>query len=97
MRAPLKISKYGLGVGAFLYSIVRVPIPHVNQMQIRFLVDTGAIFTTLGERDALAMGIPFNKLGIPRTVHGIGGVVYGYPLDNVELGFRDEKGAIMEG
>lgn len=60
---------------------------------IEFLVDTGASRTTICDKDAVRMGIDFDKLDkLSEGMLGIGGAVDTYVMKNVKLTFRRENG-----
>ncbi len=70
-----------------------VRLPGLGLMdEIRFLVDTGATYTTLHPLDGRNMGVPFLQLGGPvRAVRGVGGRA-DYVGQPAELLFLDHEG-----
>ena len=58
---------------------------------VEFLVDTGASRTTICDKDAVRLGIDFDRLErLSEGMLGIGGIVDTYVLRNVKLTFRRE-------
>jgi len=56
---------------------------------VEFLVDTGASRTTLLDKDAICLGIEYEKLRRVEDLSGIGGSVETYVLDDTTLLFRE--------
>jgi predicted aspartyl protease len=64
---------------------------------IRFLVDTGASRTVISDKDAVKLGIDYNKLKkLEDGMIGIGGQVETFLMDNVELLFKSDGGIHVE-
>jgi predicted aspartyl protease len=56
---------------------------------VEFLVDTGASRTTLLDKDAIYLGIEYEKLSRVQDLSGIGGSVETYVIDDTYLLFRE--------
>ena len=56
---------------------------------VEFLVDTGASRTTLLDKDAIYLGIEYEKLRRVQDLSGIGGSVEAYVIDDTTLLFRE--------
>jgi len=72
MRIPLKVEKIAGGLKPILYATLRIPQFHIYR-PIRFVIDTGSPQSTICEKDALIMQIPFNRIRKSIRVYGIGG------------------------
>jgi hypothetical protein len=58
---------------------------------VEFLVDTGASRTTICDKDAIKLGIDYNRLErFSEGMLGVGGIVNAYILRDVRLIFRRE-------
>lgn len=59
---------------------------------IRFVVDTGASYTSIADKDALRLGLDYSKLEKSQKVIGVGGTaVEAFLLKGINIIFRDSK------
>ena len=91
MRIPC-FFKPGIFEAAYLVAVLESKALGINGT-VEFLVDTGASRTTICDKDAVRLGINFEKLEQLREgMLGIGGLVDAYLLKSVKLTFRREDG-----
>jgi aspartyl protease family protein len=74
----------------------------INGQSVRFLVDTGATAVSINQQQALELGIPFERRGVPMMAQTASGVVKGFAVtfDTVSVGsirLRNVKGVVLEG
>ncbi len=75
---------------AYMTAVLSIPRIGVKE-KVEFLVDTGATKTTILDRDATALGIPYINLSRPKQpLLGLGGVVDTYVARDAEISFRAE-------
>lgn len=83
-KAPLE--------AAYIVALFRSK-PLAIERRMVFLIDTGALRTTISDRDAIRLGIDYSKLEKhPEGTLGIGGVVETYIAKDVELVFITQDG-----
>ncbi|MCX8178918.1 MAG: retroviral-like aspartic protease family protein [Candidatus Aenigmarchaeota archaeon] len=64
---------------------------------VKFIVDTGSNYTDIGERDALRLNIPFNRIKKLEESTRLGGTKWNdYELKDVSLVVKDENGNRVE-
>ncbi|MCL5877675.1 MAG: retroviral-like aspartic protease family protein [Candidatus Bathyarchaeota archaeon] len=84
MRIPF-VFKFGFLEGAYVRAILESESLHVSA-NVRFLVDTGAIRTTISDRDAIRLGIDYAALEkVEQGMLGVGGTVDTYTLGDARL------------
>ncbi len=80
--------KFGALEGAYVRAILESESLHVSA-NVRFLVDTGAIRTTVSDRDAIRLGIDYTALEkVDQGMLGVGGPVDTYTLGDARLVFN---------
>ncbi|MEM2970705.1 MAG: aspartyl protease family protein [Candidatus Bathyarchaeia archaeon] len=84
MRIPC-FFKPGIFEAAYVVAILESKALKINET-VEFLVDTGASRTTICDKDAIRLGIDFDKLEkLSEGMLGIGGLVDTYVMENVKL------------
>lgn len=79
--------------GAYTTVVLALPKLGIRQ-NIELLIDTGATKTTILDRDAITMGIPYNRLPrLKQPLLGLGGVVETYVAKDAEIYFRADGDA----
>lgn len=76
---------------AYVTAVLAIPRLKIEQ-RIEFLIDTGATKTTILDKDAITLGIPYSKLlRLKQRLLGLGGLVDTY-VANAEIYFKAESG-----
>ncbi len=89
MRIPFTF-KFGALEGAYVRAILESPSLHLYA-SAKFLVDTGAIRTTISDKDAIRLGIDYATLHREENgMLGIGGCVDTYILEDARLLFNQD-------
>jgi len=96
MKIPLRVQQAAGGPKPFAYAVIYAPNYKIRGKRIRLFVDTGAHESTICEKDALVLGVRYNRLGRPRKFVGVGGCsIQGFRMKDVILRFRDEKDEVI--
>ncbi|MFQ5761498.1 MAG: aspartyl protease family protein, partial [Candidatus Bathyarchaeia archaeon] len=76
------------------YVTVLLAIPRLRiEQRIELLIDTGATRTTILDKDAITLGIPYSKLPrLKQPLLGLGGLVDTSVARDAEMYFKSESG-----
>ncbi len=78
---------------AYITAVLAIPTLGIRQ-NVEFLIDTGATKTTILDRDAVALAIPYYRLSrLKQPLLGLGGLVDTYVAEQGEIYFKSESGS----